>query len=81
MFVGGCVYVVFSLLFNGPKKPKPASGSIWVKRITPSTKVVVTSMSPKGVEYYYSHVNGNQVHSYKMYKESMSKFQRDFRKQ
>lgn len=84
MFSGGCLYFILSIAFSGsPHKPKARSGntSIWVKRSTPTTKVIVINMDNKNVEYYYTHVNGNKADSYKIYKDTLKNFQRIYRKQ
>lgn len=84
MISGGCLYFILSLAFGkSHHKPKVRYGaaSIWVKRSTPTTKVMVISMDSKTVEYYYTHVNGNKADSYKIYKDTLKNFQRIYRKQ
>ena len=82
MVSGGCLYFIVSLMFGNKQKlhrPKN-NGTIWCKKSTPSTRVLVTNINGNTVEYYYTHVNGNRASSYKMYKESMTNFQRNFKR-
>jgi len=82
MLSGGCLYFIASIFFGNRVKPPRASsnGTIWCKKSTPGTRVLVTNMNSNTVEYYYTHVNGNGASSYKMYKDSMSNFQRNFKR-
>ena len=83
MVSGGCLYFLTSIMFNKKHKPKPLKGniSLWVKKSSPLTKVIVIYMDNKNVEYYYAYVNGNKANSYKIYKDTLKNFQRIYRKQ
>lgn len=78
MVSGVLLYIIIGLFFKSNKPVKRRNSGIWVKRATPSTKVAIINMDAKTVEYYYTHVNGNQVAGRKIYKDSLNNFKRTF---